>query len=46
MKTQGSFTFWLDGVQLKDFDTFEKKIKNLNIKEIFVAKLEIHGKTV
>ena len=46
MKTKGKgFKYFLDGEELKDFDTFEKKIKQLEIKEINVEGLNIYART-
>lgn len=46
MKTIGNgFNYYLDGKQLKDFDEFERKIKNIEVK-IEVENLEIKAKTV
>ena len=45
MKTAGKgFKYWLDGEQIKDFDTFEKKIKNINVK-INVEGLNLYAKS-
>ena len=46
MKTEGKgFTFFLDEIKLRDFDEFERKIKNIEVK-IEVKNLEIHAKRV
>ncbi len=46
MKTVGTgFTYFLDGKVLKDFDEWERKIKNLNV-ETKVKGLELHAKTI
>ena len=45
MKTTEGFKYWLDGEQVKDFDTFEKKIKQLEIKEINVEGLNLYAKS-
>ena len=31
MKTNGSFTYWFNDEELKDFDAFERKIKDKEI---------------
>lgn len=36
------FTYWLDNNQLKDFDDFEKKTKNLEV-SIKVEKLNVYA---
>ena len=47
MKTAGEgFTYHIDGERIKDFDTFEKKINKLEIKETIVKGLEVYAKTV
>ena len=47
MKTSGEgFTYYIDGERIKDFDTFEKKINKLEIKETIVKGLEVYAKTV
>ena len=47
MKTSGEgFTYHIDGERIKDFDTFEKKINKLEIKETIVKGLEVYAKTV
>ena len=47
MKTTGEgFTYHIDGERIKDFDTFEKKINKLEIKETIVKGLEVYAKTV
>ena len=46
MNVKGTgFTYLLDGKVLKDYDEFERKIKNLNV-ETFVKGLELHAKTI
>jgi hypothetical protein len=45
MKTQGNFKYFLDGKQLKDFDEFENKTKNVDV-SINVIGLEIYAKVV
>jgi hypothetical protein len=45
MKTSGVFSYYIDGEKVKDFDTFEKKINKLEIKETIVKGLEIHART-
>ena len=45
MKTTEGFKYWLDNVEIKDFDTFEKRIKQLEIKEINVEGLNIYAKS-
>ena len=44
MKVVGSFKYFLNGEQVKDFDTFEKKIKNIDV-TIKVEGLNIHART-
>ena len=44
MKVEGNFKYWLDKVKIKDFDTFEKKIKNINV-TIKVEGLNIYAKS-
>ena len=46
MKTSGGFTYFIDNEKIKDFDTFEKKINKLEIKETIVKGLEVYAKTV
>ena len=47
MKTSGQgFSYYIDGEKIKDFDTFEKKINKLEIKETIVKGLEVYAKTV
>ena len=31
MKITGGFEYYLDGVKLKNYDEWEKKIKNINV---------------
>ena len=45
MKVTEGFKYWLDDVEIKDFDTFEKKIKQLEIREINVEGLNIYAKS-
>lgn len=46
MKTEGTgFKYQLDGITLKDFDEFEKKIKNIEV-TIEVENLIVKAKTV
>lgn len=46
MKTTGEgFTYHIDGERVKDFDTFEKKINKLEIKETIVKGLEVYART-
>ena len=45
MKATGGFEYYLDGVKLKGYDEFEKKIKNMEIK-INVDNLKIYAVTV
>ena len=46
MKTSvEGFTYHIDGERIKDFDTFEKKISKLEIKEINVEGLNIYART-
>ncbi len=45
MNTKGGFTYWLDKKQLKGYDSWEKAIKNLEVKTD-VIKLEVHATTV
>ena len=46
MKTTDGFTYFIDNEKIKDFDTFEKKISKLEIKETIVKGLEVYAKTV
>ena len=46
MKTKGNgFKYFLDNTQIETFDKFEKKIKDLNIREIKVEGLNIYAKS-
>lgn len=45
MKVSGSFTFWIDGEQVKNFDEFEKQIKKGEYK-IEIDKLRIDARKV
>ena len=46
MKVQGTgFSYYLDNKECKDFDSWEKVIKKLNV-ETEVRGLELHAKTV
>lgn len=46
MKTTGqNFSYFIDGEKIKDFDTWEKKINKLEIKETIVKGLELHART-
>lgn len=42
MRVEGNFKFFLDGRELKDFDEFEKKTKNIEV-NILVKELEIYA---
>ena len=44
MKTTHGFSYFLNGEKLKDFDTFEKKIKDKSV-TIEVDKLEVRATT-
>ena len=45
MKVKGEgFKYFLNGEQIKDFDTFEKKIKNIDV-TIKVEGLNIYAKS-
>ena len=45
MKTEGKgFKYFLNGEQIKDFDAFEKKIKNIDV-TIKVEGLNIYART-
>jgi len=45
MKAEGSrFTYFLNGEQIKDFDTFEKKLKSLDV-TIEVTNFRIDART-
>ena len=45
MKVKGEgFKYFLNGEQIRDFDTFEKKIKNINV-TIKVEGLNIYAKS-
>lgn len=42
-----SFKYFLDKVQLKNWDELEKKIKNINVEiKVDAEKRELHAKTV
>lgn len=42
-----SFKYFLDKVQLKNWDELEKKIKNINVEiKVDVENRELHAKTV
>jgi len=46
MKISGEgFKYWLDDKQLRDFDEFERKTKNIEVK-IEIDKLDVRAKTV
>jgi len=46
MKTQGAgFSYYLDNKQLKNFDAWEKVIKNIEV-ETEVEGLEVRAKTI
>ena len=46
MKTTGQgFNYYIDGDKQKDFDTWEKKINKLEIKETIVKGLEVYART-
>lgn len=41
------FKYFLNGVQLKDYDEWDKKIKNINVETtVDSTKLELHARTV
>lgn len=45
MKSEGNqFTYFLNGEQIKDFDTFEKKLKSLDV-TIEVTNFRIDART-
>ena len=45
MKVEGNgFKYYLDNIEVKDFDTFEKKIKNIDV-IIKVEGLNIYART-
>ena len=47
MKTSGQgFSYYINEEKIKDFDTFEKKINKLEIKETIVKGLEVYARTV
>ena len=46
MKVQGTgFTYWLNEQKLKDFDSWEKAIKNIEV-TVDVVGLELRAKTI
>ena len=46
MKTKGDgFKYFLDGTQIETFDKFEKKTKDLDIREIKVEGLNVYAKS-
>ena len=46
MKTKGDgFKYFLDGTQIETFDKFEKKTKDLDIREIKVEGLNLYART-
>ena len=45
MKATAGFEYYLDGVKLKGYDEWEKKIKNIEVK-INVGNLKIYAVTV
>lgn len=45
MKATGGFEYYLDGKLLKDFDSWEKAIKNIDV-ITEVSGLTIHAKTI
>lgn len=45
MTATGGFEYYLDGVRLKGYDDWEKKIKNIEVK-INVDNLKIHATRV
>ena len=45
MKTTGGFTYWVDDIQVKDHDAWEKAIKNKEVSTT-VKGLELHAKTI
>ena len=45
MKVTGEgFSYWLNSVKLKNFDEFERKIKNIEV-EINIDKLNVRATT-
>ena len=45
MKVEGNgFKYYLDNIEVKDFDTFEKKIKNIDV-TINVEGLNLYAKS-
>ena len=45
MKVEGNgFKYYLDNIEVKDFDTFEKKIKNIDV-TIKVEGLNLYAKS-
>ena len=45
MKTTDGFKYFLNEQEIETFDKFEKKIKDLNIREIKVEGLNIYAKS-
>ena len=45
MKATGGFEYYLDGIRLKSYDEWEKKIKNINV-TTEVKDLKIYAVTV
>lgn len=46
MTTSGNgFSYYLDNVKLKNFDAFEKAIKNIEV-TVDIAGLELRAKTI
>lgn len=43
MKTEGGFKYFFNGEEIENFDKFEKKIKDKDVK-IEVRKLEVHAR--
>ncbi len=45
MKTTDGFKYFIDEIEYKSFDDFEKKMIKLDIKEINVKDLKIYAKS-
>lgn len=45
MKTTEGFKYFIDDVEYKSFDEFEKRINKLEIKEINVIGLSLYAKS-
>jgi hypothetical protein len=47
MKVQGNFKYVLDGVEIENFEKFEKAIKNINVEiEVNTNDLILYAKSV